>query len=301
MRFPVASHLLILLLVLQLPAAGAVPAQMNPAQITLAQIKLTQGSVAQAATQTSPQAPCPAGVEPFPAYAPAGAPPAIAVWQDVTLPSTKSADEFCGAELTGSLDTVAALAGRFRHAGTVDDLAARFGAVSGTVGQLYWSTTDQRWRVLVEEATALEGPEGETPEGETPEGQGREDAQPRADFTAAEVRSGRALTFAQNDSRSSGNNLYRLRALAAGPDRLVVEIVNLEAIRFTLLTIFEPGGLVSLHVLERLDGDLWGAYSLTAVREGSGAGRPESLVNRAAAFHRFLLGRPGDDGAPLAP
>lgn len=281
-----AIHLLILLFVLQLPAAAAMPAQVNPAQI-----KLIQSSVAQAAAQTSPQAPCPAGSAPVPGYADAGAPPTVAVWQDITL-----TEGVCGAALTGSLNTLAALAGRFRYAGSVDDLAARFGAVSETVGLRYWSTTDQRWRVLVEEATALEGPEGGTLEG-----QGGEDAQPRADFTAAEVRSGRALLFAQNDSRSSGNNLYRLRALAAGPDRLVVEIVNLEAIRFTLLTVFEPRGLVSLHIMERLDGDLWGAYSLMAVREGSVSGRPESVVNRAAAFHRFLLGRPGDDAPPLAP
>ncbi|WP_420347209.1 DUF6675 family protein [Pelagibius sp.] len=286
MRVLPAIHLLILLLVLPFPAAAVVPAQHNP----------IQNSVASAAAQTSPRAPCPAGTTPVPAYAPAGAPPAVAVWQDVTLPDTEPGERFCGADLTGPLTTVAALAGRFRHAGSVDDLAARFGAVSETVGMLYWSTTDQDWRVLVEEATALDGAAG----------QGREDTQPHAetprpDFTAAEVRSGRALTFAQNDTRSSGANLYRLRALAAGPDRLVVEIVNLEAIRFTLLTVFEPRGLVSLHVLERLDGDLWGAYSLAAVREGSVSGRPKSLVNRAAAFHRFLLGRPGDDAPPLAP
>lgn len=209
-----------------------------------------------------------------------GAPPAVAVWQTMVLP-----EDSCLGALTGPMNSVAALSGRFRFAGTLDDLAARIGAVSATVGQLYWSTTDGDWRELISEATALKDAGIDLP---------------RSDFTAAEVRSGATLYFAQDDTRSTGLNLYRMTALASRPDRLVVEIVNQSAISFAFVTLFQEQGLLSLHFLQRLDGDLWGSYSLAAVREGSVGGHTKSLVNRAGAFYRFLRGVPGDEGEPLA-
>lgn len=227
-----------------------------------------------------PQPPCVRGDMPSPAYADAGAPPAVRVWQNVDLPK----DDCLGA-LTGAMSSVAALSGRFRFAGGVDGFAARFGAVSQTVGQIYWSTTDQKWRELVSEAFALSEADTDFK---------------RPDFTAAEVRSGDRLYFAQNDTRSTGLNLYSLRALAADEDRLIVEVVNVSAISFTFVTLFDERGLLSLHFIERLEGDLWGYYGLAAVRDGSVAGHTDSLVNRAAAFYRFLRGVPGDEEVPLA-
>ena len=167
------------------------------------------------AAEPLPRPPCAPGDPPYPAYTAEGALPAVEVWQNVALPNGD-----CFGALVGPMSTVAALSGRFRFAGTLDDLAARIGAVSETVGQLYWSTTDQTWRELISEAFALSEADTEFR---------------RPDFTAEEVRSGAALYFA-----------------------------------------------------------------LAAVREGSVAGHTKSLVNRAAAFYRFLRGVPGDEGAPLA-
>ncbi len=232
------------------------------------------------AAEPLPRPPCAPGDPPYPAYTAEGALPAVEVWQNVALPNGD-----CFGALVGPMSTVAALSGRFRFAGTLDDLAARIGAVSETVGQLYWSTTDQTWRELISEAFALSEADTEFR---------------RPDFTAEEVRSGAALYFAQNDTRSTGLNVYRLRAWGTDADRLTVETVNETPVSFTFVTLFQEEGLLSLHFIERLDGDLWGYYGLAAVREGSVAGHTKSLVNRAAAFYRFLRGVPGDEGAPLA-
>lgn len=183
------------------------------------------------------------------------------------------------------METIVALAARFRHSGSLDDLAGRLGAISETEGLLYWSTTSQAWRELIDEAAALTGPALETR---------------RGDFTAEEVRSGRHLHFLQNDTRSSGDNIYRLSAFSASPDHLKVEIVNKSDISFTFVTLFDEGSLHSLHYIQRLDGDLWGYYQLSAVREGSTESREASVVNRAVAFYRFLRGQPGDSQPPLA-
>ncbi len=238
-----------------------------------------------AAAAPLPQPPCAPGDAPYPAYAAEGALPAVEIWQDIALPPHSEDGVDCFGVLVGPMTTVAALSGRFRFAGTLDDLAARFGAISQSVGQLYWSTTDQEWRELISEAFALSGNDPDLP---------------RPDFTAEEVRSGATLYFAQNDTRSSGLNLYRLRAWNTYADRLTVEVVNESPVSFTFMTLFNAEGLLSLHFFDRLEGDLWGYYALAAVRPGSVTGHTKSLVNRAGAFYRFLRGVPGDAGPPLA-
>lgn len=257
------------------------PALLRPVLLFLV---LLQPTGAGGAAETLPQPPCTPGQAPSPAYAAEGAPPSVQVWQNVELPG----DECFGA-LAGPLNSVAALSGRFRQpgdeGGTLDDLAARLGAISETVGQLYWSTTEQAWRELVSDAFALAGNDTDLK---------------RPDFSAAEVRSGETLYFAQNDTRSTGLNRYRMRALESEAGRLVVQIVNESPVSFTFVTLFDEEGLLSLHFIERLEGDLWGYYGLAAVREGSVAGHTESLVNRAGAVYRYLRGVPGDAAPPLA-
>lgn len=239
-----------------------------------------------AAQDARPQVPCVPGAPVFPGYGAEGAEPEVAVWRDIEL----SPDEACGSRLQGRLDLAVALSSRFRHSGTLDDLAARAGAISKTVGLTYWSATEGKWRKLITAASALKGPDGDWRSGEMW----------RPDFSAAEVRSGAQLWFMQNDTRSTGANLYRLRALDSTDDRLVVEIVNESPITFTFLTLFGEHELLSLQMVERLAGDLWGYYSLSAVRGDAADEYEKSLINRAVAFYRFLQGKPGDSGPPLA-
>lgn len=212
--------------------------------------------------------------------------PAVEVWNDVYLDKRTA----CGGRLQGDFSVVVAIAGSFRFFGTLNELAERVGAISQTVNLQYWSTSDQNWRILISEASAVREYDGDW----------RSNKLWRPDFTAAEIRSGEMLWFRQNDTRSTGLNLYSMRALQSTPTRLAVEIVNESPISFTLIELFGEHELVSLHVIERLDRDLWGYYGLGGVHGKTFDGYERSAVNRAVAFFRFLQGKPGNAEPPLA-
>ena len=119
-----------------------------------------------------------------------------------------------------------ALAGRFAHAGSSDQIAARLGAISQTNGLPYWSVTDGEWRTLVSDAFALDSSVSDAarPSAARPNAA-------RTDFTGQEMLSGQTLFFAQNDTRSWGLNLYSIRSIEASADRLVFESDNISPIK----------------------------------------------------------------------
>ncbi len=240
-------------------------------------------STASAQTATAPKPPCAQQANAhIPAYGEPGAPPTVAIWHDLNLTPVTG----CPEALRGPMKLVVVLTGTLPKALSADDIAARIGAISRTKGLEYWSVTDAGWRTLLSEAFALRAPDTETI---------------RDDFTAREVLGGLPLHFAQNDTRSTGLNVYRLTAQADGPDRLTVRIVNVSQIRFTLVPLFGARDLLSVHFFNRLENGAWGYYGLSAVRSGSVAGHDKSYVNRAAAYYRFLAGQPGNAAPPLAP
>ena len=233
--------------------------------------------------RAQPVPPCSSvGSDQNPAYGPLGDPPEVAIWRDIQI----NGDAECMGPVSGPMKLVVALAGRFRHSGTLEDIAARIGAISTTEGLVYWSTTKDGWRELISEASALAEPAAGTE---------------RPDFTAEDILGGRTLYFAQKDTRSTGVNVYSLTGRPAGPARLSVATTNLTPIRFMVVTFFEPRALLSVHFVERLEPDVWGYYGLAAVRGGRAEGYEKSLVNRAAAFYRHLIGEPPDKMPPLAP
>jgi hypothetical protein len=231
---------------------------------------------------SEPVPPCgPAVLSSQPPYAQLDDPPAVAVWRDITLDP-----DDCFGQVQGPMELVIALAGRFRHAGTLEDLALRVGAVSSMAATRYWSVSDGRWRPLISEAFAVKD---------------LTTLAPRQDFSAGEILSGRTLYFAQNDTRSTGLNVYSLSDLTLSPDRLAIEIVNVADIHFLLATMYKAGTLVSLNFLEHLEGDVWGYYGLSAIRDGATEEHTKSFINRAAAYHRFITGVPTDAEPALAP
>lgn len=172
-----------------------------------------------------------------------------------------------------------AVAGRFPFKGSTDDLLARFGAISALIGLQYWSVTEDGWRTLITHATALDGPDG---------------AHPRPDFTAAELKRGGDLYFAQADNRASGEVAYRMRVRDLDPNGFVVAIENASAVRRLLLTLFNPGDLLSLHFLTRDGPNDWAYYGMAWAGEGltSRLGVSEaSYVNRATALYRHFTGQ----------
>ncbi len=233
--------------------------------------------------QATPNPPCPASDTPVaPAYGDPSGPPVVQTWHDIELDGRESCLDF----VQGRMALVVALPHRFDGVISLEDIAARFGAISATRGMLYWSTTDQRWRPLISESFAIDEPNSR---------------RPRADFSPQEILSGRTLHFAQNDTRSTGLNVYSLSARSVAPDRLVVEVVNLTPIRFTLATMFKRQALRSVHFIDRLEKGLWGYYAITAVQAGAVDGQEKSFINRANAYYRYLIGKLPDSEPPLAP
>ena len=103
---------------------------------------------------------------------------------------------------------------------------------------------------------------------------------------------GRDLYFAQADNRAAGDVVYRMQIRNYGPDGFVVAIENVSAVRRFMLTLFNPGGLQSVHFLERKGADDWAYYGMAWAGESltSRLGVPEaSYVNRATAFYRHLI------------
>jgi hypothetical protein len=182
-----------------------------------------------------------------------------------------------------------ALAGRIQLAGGADQVLDRFGAVSMLRGVRYWSTSDGAWRPLVSSVSALDGPDP-----------GRR----RANFTAAELRNGRDAFFVQHDNRSSGDVIYRMRVLESGADRIVIGTENVSPVRLMVVTLFQPGALQGVHILQRLSPNSWGYYGLSrTTQEGSSSlagGHEASYVNRAAALYRLIAGVPTDRDPPMA-
>lgn len=242
-------------------------------------------TLAVAGTQAwaQPIPPCPAGnTAVVPAYGEMGGPPVVQTWHDIDIEDR----EACLGGMRGRMALVVALAVRFDGAKSLEDVATRIGAISVTEGLPYWSVTDRQWRPLISESFAIDDPISR---------------RRRPDFMAQEILSGRRLYFAQNDTRSTGLNVYSLSATSVAPDRLVVEIVNLTPIRFALVTLFDPQALRSVHFADRLETDVWGYYGISAVRAGAVDGQEKSFVNRAGAFYRFLAGISPEREPPLAP
>jgi hypothetical protein len=233
------------------------------------------------AAEHPPQTPC--GTAPNPPYAQADAQPNVRVWNGgdqrvrINAHCNASAEDF---------KVVIGLAGALHFEGTADQLLARIGAVSQMQGIRYWSVTDKQWRVLVTRSGAVRSASAE---------------EPRTDFSAAEMKQGRDLFFAQRDSRSTGQVVYRMRVLEFTPDRLAVESENVSPIKTFVFTWFRPGELRTVHFLTRLSAGVWNYYALTAVDAKQSDSHMSSLINRAAALYRYVVGQPTDQEPALAP
>lgn len=222
----------------------------------------------------------PCGGPPLPSYAAIGEPPRIrsAQVEGWAAPS-------CAGWASARSILLVGVAGSFRQDGGADALLASFGRVSTLRGTRYWSVSDRNWRTLVTDAAALVGPNP---------------AQRRPDFTPAEMKEGSSLYFAQADSRSSGQVVYRVRVLEKRPDRLVVTVDNASPVRLLLLTLFAPGDLQSTFFLERRSSDdVWAYYGLWGIRTSAlTSGHEGSSVNRAVAMFRHIAGIPTDQEPP---
>ncbi len=239
-----------------------------------------------AAQSAGPRLPCDAAA--WSAAATPGADPAVGVWRDRDLRAAAWSPPRCaGWDASSRSRLIVTLAGTFNFNGTLDDLLARIGAISGLRRQRYWSVSDGAWRPLVSDAAALAGPDA---------------ASRRADFAPAELRQAEQVYYSQDDGRA-GAVVYRMRVRASGLDQAVVEMENVTPIRYRFITLFDRGSLQVVMFIRKLRPGVWGAYTATRVGDGASSfavGREASYVNRAAALYRLVAGIPSDAEPPPA-
>lgn len=266
----------------------SLPGKLNPIRplITIGLCAVLLLASESSVAASGPRPPC--ATTPLPAYPDPDNLPIVQVWTDNEL-EPDYAPAGCTGWLPTAFRTLAATAGRFRHQGRVEDLLARFAAVSALRTIRYWSVWDKRWENLVVDASALSGPDATLP---------------RADFRVDELAAGADVYFAQTDNRSTATVVYRMRVRAIGPDRLVVETENVSAVRYLLLPLAAAGDLQVLYFLERQASDEWGYYSLARVAARTSSllgGHEASFINRAVALFRYTAAMPTDQEPPAVP
>jgi hypothetical protein len=193
----------------------------------------------------------------------------------------------CAGLFPGDYNLYLTLAGSFRDRAAADVVLRRFGAISTLQGVRYWSVKDRGWQTLIKGAAAVTGPAGK---------------QIRPDFSLQELKGGHDLFYEQQDNRSAGKVIYRLRVLDSGPDKLMIAMENITSVRFLLIPIFAPHNLQFLYIMQETSPGVWGYYNLTAVRGIWATPTPngeKSYINRAVAMFRHIAGIPTDQNPPF--
>ena len=167
-------------------------------------------------------------------------------------------------------------------------LLARVGTISALRSIQYWSTTNKKWGPLSSDASALTSPDPKSR---------------RPDFSPSELVKAAELYYWEDDTRT-GSAVYRLRVSESTPERFIIASENITPIRRFWLTLFKPGALQSVLVIEHVAPGIFTAFVLN--RSGNGAsvltaGHESSYVNRAAAVYRQLAGIKTDQEPPAAP
>ncbi len=120
--------------------------------------------------------------------------PAIDVWLDQHVLENRDVPACLGWE-NRPATVVIAVAGRFQHDGTSDELLVRLGATSQYMSISYWSWSRQRWRNLFEKSVALSA---------------RERSAERKDFKADELQKGGQVYILQDESGPVGEVIQRV-------------------------------------------------------------------------------------------
>ena len=233
--------------------------------------------------------PLPCGVTNTPAYPSPDSAPTIRIWQGKELESGNWVTPNCTGWPAGSRSRlIITLSGSFHFDGPMSALLTRVGMISALRNIQYWSTTDKKWGPLSNDASALTGPDSKSR---------------RPDFLPSELVKGAELYYWEDDTRT-GPAVYRLRVSESAPERFVVFNDNVSPIRRFWFTLFKPGALQSVLVIEHIAPGTFGVSVLNRSGEGASVltgGHETSYVNRATALYRQLAGIKTDQEPPAAP
>lgn len=240
--------------------------------------------LATAVHAAGPQLPCDAST-PY-MYPSPGTPPTIEIWHGSELAHGNWQPPSCTGWPAGSYSKlIVTVTGSFHFGGTMDGLLTKIGAISSLKDVLYWSAEDKKWAYLSSDASALT------------------DANPkdrRSDFAASDFEKDTNLYYWE-DCASTGATVYRLRVSERTPQRVVISSDNVTTVRKFVFTLFKPGALQSVLLVQRLSPETFGVYILARTGEGASVlsnGHEEMFVNRADALFRQLAGIKTDQEPP---
>lgn len=213
-------------------------------------------------------------------YPSPGSPPAVQSWTQADMKAGLIAAD-CAKWLPDDFSTAVALAGSFRYEGNAAGLLKRFGNISSLRGMRYWSITDKKWQVMITDASAIRGPEGE----------------PRRDFTLAELKSGKPLYFVQKDNRSPKPITFLMQIDGETRKKQVVRISNVSSLKILMIPVLKQGDIQSVYILEQLSPRVWGYFSVLGIRSSfsifSGS-QKDSWINRTVAIYSHFTGIQAD-------
>lgn len=237
------------------------------------------------ASAVDAHAPSCEGITPPLNYAPLGAEPNVRYLKDAR-PPLLPARGGCPGILIPEFGSYLEVAGTFRDMNGKEALLSRIGNISDLVHVRYWSITNHGWRQLISAATALTA-----------------ERRPRKNFTAAELENGGDLFLSQTDNRSTTAVTYRMRLRESGPQGFVLDVENVSPVQWWLLTLYKPGQLRSVYVVNRESADIWTYHSLTSVANERWlpSGNEKSYINRVVALYRHYAGIRTDSVPPPAP
>lgn len=114
----------------------------------------------------------------------------------------------------------------------------------------------------------------------------------RGDFKAIDLQDGAKLFYWENDDKV-GEAVYRLTIHANSPSYFVLMNENISPLRRFIFTIFKPGTLQTVVILQRLSQNTFGVYMLNRTDKSASAlseGHESAYVNRSIALYRKLIG-----------
>lgn len=218
----------------------------------------------------------------------AGEPASVQAWSRAALSATWNPPT-CLRWPDNNFAVLVGVAGRLPDIADSTVLLQRLAAVSRLKTIKYWSFSRKRWRTLLDDAAALEGP-----------GKARR----RVDFKPEELIPGRSYFLWQKENSLASGVILRARFREISVDRIVFDQVNVTPSRIFTVTVLEPYAFQTTYFMERERGPVWRYYSLT--RFGTAdqeltQGQIASVMNRSAAIFRYLGGLPMDREPPAAP
>ena len=221
---------------------------------------------------------------PQPAYAHPGGAPAIASWTESDNAAWQASP--CLRWTADRTRLVTALSASL-HADSLDELLARYGALSRYRSIRFWSIMHQAWENFVTAAGFTDGPDARFT---------------YPDLVPDDFQTGKEFYYYEIDR--AGRTLHQMTVRHRSDSKAEITTENLTAVRFGIFTIFEPHALKTATFIERQATGEWGYYQTIGVGQGSDfiAVRSTSpYINRLIAFYRYMAGIPTDSLPPVAP